>query len=92
MDNEQLFVCVKCRHVDMIDLAHTRLLQHRQQVEAYIRDLAPLGTTRDDLPALPEYKPYHCTQCLTASWHGLFPYLPYNPKTDRVCNPPFPVC
>jgi len=92
MDDEQLFICVQCRHVDVVDLAHTRFLQYRQRAEALRVQETPIGVKIDDLEPLPEYKPFHCTHCLTQEWHGLFPYLPYNPVKDRVCNPPLPVC
>lgn len=74
----------------MVDLAHTRFLQHKLAVEMHIASLTPPGVTQDNLPAVPVYQPYVCTQCLTGRWHGLFPYLPYQPGSDQVCNPPFP--
>lgn len=91
MDDDQLFVCCNCRHVDVVDVAHTRFLQYRQQAEAYQKQRQLEGFVETPAP-LPEYRPFHCTKCLTQQWHGLFDYAPYNPVRDRVCNPPLPIC
>ena len=31
---------------------------------------------------------YHCTECTTGKWHGLFPKQPYDPLKHLVVNRP----
>lgn len=77
-----LFVCKRCQHVDLADLAESEV----QRINAEHRSLTVPGND----PRQFVFEPLVCTMCLTHRWHHQFPYKRYDPATDRdhVCNPP----
>ena len=66
----ELFVCNYCNHVDSLHLA----FEARRDLTG-----ASVGGTQF-------IDTYQCTKCLTGRWHNRFPYRPYNPEEDLVCN------